>query len=103
MSLIRRNPSTCCVRDLGPGEAAAYFFPERGQTAAKSRELCRRCVVCAECLEQALTQPEELGVWRGTTPRDRLGSLATATPPTASPVGGGRAATRPLQRGGVSR
>jgi hypothetical protein len=28
-------------RDLSCEEADAYFFPERGQTAAKGRELCR--------------------------------------------------------------
>lgn len=49
-------------RGLEPEVADAYFFPERGQSAARAREFCQRCVVRAECLEQALSEPEEFGV-----------------------------------------
>jgi WhiB family redox-sensing transcriptional regulator len=53
-------------KDLSFEEADAYFFPKG------PRELCRRCPVRAECLEQALSEPEEHGIWGGFSPRERL-------------------------------
>lgn len=43
----------------------------------RARETCASCPVNAECLEWALTKPEEYGVWGGTTPRQR-GALRKA-------------------------
>lgn len=50
------------------------FFPEKGHPSVNQEaiEVCRRCVVRAECLEYAQTSPVEIvGVWGGLTPRQR--------------------------------
>lgn len=39
------------------------------------REICRACPVRLECLEHALTQREDQGMWGGTTPHERRAML----------------------------
>lgn len=46
------------------------FFPERGASTRKAKEVCRGCFVRADCLEFAL-QNNELGIWGGLTERER--------------------------------
>lgn len=47
------------------------FFPEQGHPATPALRVCRRCPVRAECLEVALANKEDDGIWGGTTPRQR--------------------------------
>ena len=49
------------------------FFPYRGdnEASAAAVAVCARCTVRAECLEEALSRPELLGVWGGKTPAER--------------------------------
>jgi WhiB family transcriptional regulator, redox-sensing transcriptional regulator len=47
------------------------FFPERGQSVRKAKEVCRGCVVRDPCLEYALTNGERFGVWGGMSERER--------------------------------
>lgn len=48
------------------------FFPGRGGSTRPARALCAACPVQAECLEYALLlRPKALGIWGGTTERDR--------------------------------
>lgn len=47
------------------------FFPEKGETAAEAREVCKDCPVRAACLQWALDNGEEHGVFGGLAPRDR--------------------------------
>ena len=47
------------------------FFPVRGQDVAQAKAVCRDCTVRAECLEYALVHVEKLGVWGGTSERER--------------------------------
>ena len=50
------------------------FFPRPGQSAkvVAAKAICARCPVQAECLAWALTRPGRLiGVWGGTSERDR--------------------------------
>ena len=49
------------------------FFPDRGDNAAVAQALavCAGCTVRAECLEEALSRPELLGVWGGKTAVER--------------------------------
>ncbi|MGP3684109.1 WhiB family transcriptional regulator [Streptomyces sp. IBSNAI002] len=50
-----------------PGE----FFPEKGASPATAKRLCRACRVREQCLNFAVTNGEQHGVWGGTTVRER--------------------------------
>jgi WhiB family redox-sensing transcriptional regulator len=47
------------------------FFPERGASTREAKEVCRGCVVRAECLEYALQNSEKFGIWGGLSERER--------------------------------
>lgn len=50
------------------------FFPGSGEgyKVKIAKKICGGCPVKAECLKQALSNPDEQGVWGGTTPKERL-------------------------------
>jgi WhiB family redox-sensing transcriptional regulator len=60
-------------RDLGAcqGMPIDLFFPERGDSTEEAKEVCRGCVVRAQCLEYALENSERFGIWGGTSERQR--------------------------------
>jgi WhiB family transcriptional regulator, redox-sensing transcriptional regulator len=47
------------------------FFPEKGGSTREAKKVCRRCEVRAECLEFALKNDEQFGVWGGMSERER--------------------------------
>lgn len=47
------------------------FFPERGASTREAKEVCRGCVVQADCLEYALDNGEKFGIWGGLSERER--------------------------------
>lgn len=47
------------------------FFPERGGSSKAARAVCRDCSVRMECLEYALNNKEQFGIWGGTSERER--------------------------------
>ena len=49
------------------------FFAEKSAWAVtiQAKLICRRCPVIAECLEYAVANNENFGVWGGTTPKQR--------------------------------
>jgi WhiB family redox-sensing transcriptional regulator len=47
------------------------FFPERGASTREAKEVCRGCVVRADCLEYALVNGEKFGIWGGMSERER--------------------------------
>lgn len=47
------------------------FFPERGDPTGPAKRICERCPVKKECLEFALSDPETVGVWGGTSGAQR--------------------------------
>lgn len=47
------------------------FFPERGASTREAKEVCRSCVVRADCLEFAITNGEKFGIWGGLSERER--------------------------------
>ncbi len=47
------------------------FFPERGGSSKRAREVCARCEVRLQCLEYALNNKEQFGIWGGTSERER--------------------------------
>lgn len=55
------------------GADDTVFFPEtRGHhNAVKALQICRTCAVASECLQHALTAPEQFGVWGGKTEQER--------------------------------
>jgi WhiB family redox-sensing transcriptional regulator len=47
------------------------FFPERGGSSRAARAVCADCEVRLECLEYALNNKEQFGIWGGTSERER--------------------------------
>ncbi|MCC6436393.1 MAG: WhiB family transcriptional regulator [Acidimicrobiales bacterium] len=47
------------------------FFPERGASTREAKEVCRACVVRADCLEYAIVNGEKFGIWGGLSERER--------------------------------
>ena len=47
------------------------FFPERGGSSRAARAVCAVCPVRLECLEYALNNKEQFGIWGGTSERER--------------------------------
>ena len=47
------------------------FFPDRGQSSNPAKSLCGRCLGQRDCREYALADPDLMGVWGGTSHRDR--------------------------------
>ncbi len=61
------------------GEDPELFFPERGEwaKAEHAKQVCRGCSVQGACLHESLYGPQaagdEVGIFGGTTPRERRG------------------------------
>jgi WhiB family redox-sensing transcriptional regulator len=53
------------------GSGHAEFFPGRGASTEAAKAVCVACPVRVECLEHALADPELVGVWGGTSDRER--------------------------------
>lgn len=47
------------------------FYPEAGEPTAMAREVCDSCPVSVQCLEHAITNREQYGIWGGTSVRKR--------------------------------
>ena len=47
------------------------FFPERGGSSKAARAVCSHCDVRLQCLEDALNNKEQFGIWGGTSERER--------------------------------
>lgn len=54
-------------RGISPTE----FFPSDGVGVEVAQQICHDCPVSAECLEYALTNHIEHGVWGGASERER--------------------------------
>ena len=61
------------------------FFPERGESTDEAKTVCARCIVRAECLDYAITEDIDVGVWGGTSARERR-ILTTGRKPAAKPL-----------------
>lgn len=60
-------------RELGAcrGLDPEVFFPETEEEADIAKAICADCPVRVACLEHALSSREKVGVWGGTTERER--------------------------------
>ena len=47
------------------------WFPEQGSDGGAAKKVCADCPVLAECRDYALQHPVLVGVWAGTTDRER--------------------------------
>lgn len=48
------------------------FFPEHGnESTVPAKRICRGCPVRPECLEYALANDEQFGIWGGLSERER--------------------------------
>lgn len=54
------------------GYSPDTFFPSDGVGVIRTQRICAACPVRAECLEYALVNHIEHGVWGGTSERERL-------------------------------
>jgi WhiB family transcriptional regulator, redox-sensing transcriptional regulator len=54
-------------REIGP----ELFFPDAGGGSATARQICGKCSVKTQCLNFALSFPSMIGIWGGTTERQR--------------------------------
>lgn len=52
------------------------FFPEKGGSASQAKKVCSGCPVRERCLNYALTNRIEHGVWGGLSPKRRRDLLA---------------------------
>lgn len=60
--------------------ARADFFPERGRSCGRAREICADCPVRRECLDDALAQgPWVAGIRGGFTEGERRRMIAAAS------------------------
>jgi WhiB family redox-sensing transcriptional regulator len=60
-----RSDAAC--RDLDP----KIWFPGRGADVRKAQAICATCPVSAPCLEFAVVNAEEFGIWGGLCERKR--------------------------------
>jgi WhiB family transcriptional regulator, redox-sensing transcriptional regulator len=77
-----------------PDYVGLPWFPSRGHTPAALKAICGRCAVREECLEYAVSQGIEHGIWGGLSPRERHAAtsdvptmLNQPTPPTTRLAG----------------
>lgn len=47
------------------------FFPEKGESSARAKRVCKLCPVRRECLLYAIENNEPYGVWGGYPTRER--------------------------------
>ncbi len=53
------------------GANADLFFPERGASTRRAKQICGECDVLVECLEYAIANGEKFGIWGGLSERER--------------------------------
>jgi WhiB family redox-sensing transcriptional regulator len=66
-------------RDMDP----AIFFPSDGVGVQVAQRICAECAVRAECLEYALVNRVDHGVWGGASERERRRLLRKRRPEQA--------------------
>ena len=59
------------------------FFPERGGDSGSAKQVCRGCVVREDCLEYALANGQNVGIWGGMSSERAAGSANAARRLTA--------------------
>lgn len=71
------GPSRSVLREPWMSEALCaetapeLFFPEKGTSSAAAKRLCAACDVRGRCLEYALTNNLQDGIYGGRSPKER--------------------------------
>ena len=71
------GPSRSVLREPWMSEALCaetapeLFFPEKGTSSAAAKRLCAACDVRGRCLEYALTNNLQDGIYGGLSPKER--------------------------------
>ncbi|UCR74434.1 WhiB [Mycobacterium phage Ritam007] len=60
-----RDKAVCAQTD------PEVFFPENGVNATSAKKICKDCEVRAQCLQWALENDEQFGVFGGLSPHER--------------------------------
>jgi WhiB family redox-sensing transcriptional regulator len=68
--LINETTVPCTAADPDLFFPPSYGGTHKGLVRA-AKALCAHCSVRRECLDRALTDKEEFGIWGGTTPWER--------------------------------
>jgi hypothetical protein len=63
--------ATVCKGALCPQTDPEAFYPEKGASTADAKKICARCEVTSKCLQLAIKNDEEFGVWGGKSVRER--------------------------------
>lgn len=68
------HDDAACRPELWVGRVRPDFLPGRGASGAvaAARAVCDHCPVVEECLAEALANPWMVGVWGGTSDRQRV-------------------------------
>jgi WhiB family redox-sensing transcriptional regulator len=53
------------------GESPSLFFPPSGVVSKRAKAVCGSCEVQMECLSYAMSTPDLVGTWGGTSQRGR--------------------------------
>lgn len=80
---IPRPPGRALCAEADPEE----WFPEKGGSTRAAKRICGRCEIRVACLQLALDNREQHGIWGGLTPRQRKKLLKRRdeTAPEAAP------------------
>lgn len=62
------------------------FYPEKGGNPEPAKAICRTCDVTDKCLQYALNNHEQFGVWGGKTERERRQLLAAPRGASVHPI-----------------
>jgi WhiB family transcriptional regulator, redox-sensing transcriptional regulator len=68
-TLLGRPP--WMVRGACRGMGTEVFITGRGDSTAAAKATCSTCLVQSECLAFAVANPELVGIWGGTSARER--------------------------------
>lgn len=79
LAALLRRPAWM-TRAACRGEPLETFFPERGGSHRRAREMCAGCPVQPDCLSFALEDTDTAGWWGGTAEQARRNMVALQTP-----------------------
>lgn len=67
-------------------KAPSLFFPSDGVGVEKAKAVCEGCPVATQCLEYAIENRIDHGVWGGTSERQRRRIIRARAAAAAEPV-----------------
>ena len=93
---IPTTPGPWIAQGACVGTPTVLFFPERGGDVLPAKAICAHCTVRDDCLRYALEDRDTVGIWGGTSGRERRAIRLGV------PVGRPGPAPKPIQHGTAS-